>query len=516
VKVAIRTDASLSIGSGHVMRCLALAEALREAGAQVRFVCRAHPGHMGEQIAARGFALQLLAPGPDGAPDPQAPVHAHLLGAGWEHDADATVAALRDDAPDWLVVDHYALDARWERRLRALGARMLAIDDLADRAHDCEVLLDQNYAGSGERYAALLGPGCRPLLGPAFALLRPEFAHARAAAAPRAGAVRRLFIFFGGIDAPNLTAVALQALQLLANPELQIDVVVGKDNPHQAEVEALCRALPGCTLHRQVDRMAAMMAAADIALGAGGVTTWERCCVGLASVIVTIAANQEPSVRALARDGYAIAAGASGEVDPAGLGALLAPLLAAPAALRAMAARAAALVDGAGCARVAQVLAAPRLTLRRAGAADVRLYYDWAGDAQVRVQSLNSDPIPFEQHQAWFERRVASADSVLLVAELPARGPVGQVRFDQFEGGWRIGFSLGAPWRGQGLAAPMLAAAIECLAHSAPQARLVAQVKQHNLASSKAFLALGFDEPAPAIDGVHTYVRNLVSQRGNT
>lgn len=509
MRIAIRVDASDRMGTGHLMRCLTLADALHRNGAAVRFVSRSMPQHLAARIAAQGHQLRLFEGQPDGHTDELA--HAAWLGGSQQQDAQASLAALADARWDAVVVDHYALDWRWQGALAALGARMAVIDDLADRRHACDVLLDQNYAGHGQRYAGLLPAGARLLAGPAYALLRPEFAHARGAAAGRSGALERVFLFFGGVDQPNLTATALRAVQLLGGAPLAVDVVVGKDNPHQAEVAALCAAMPDCRLHLQVDNIAALMAASDLAIGAGGATTWERCCVGLASVVVTIAANQEPSVQALARGGYVVDGGSSACVTPATLAALLAGLLADPAAVRALGRRSAALVDGEGCARVARVLGAPRLSLRAARAADVQLYYEWASDDDVRAQSFNSAPIPFEQHQQWFARRLDSDASVLLVALDQQGEAVGQVRFEQVADGWQIGFSLDRRWRGQGLAVPMLAAAIAHLAARAPQALLLAQVKRQNSASSRAFVALGFVARGDADGEVLNYVRSVAN-----
>src|SRR5690606_32001299 len=193
MKVALRTDASMRIGTGHLMRCLTLADALRDAGARTRFVCRALPHGLREVVIGRGHELVELpsvcgstAGGGDGRGAPVASPHTALEHADWlgttqEEDAAATCDALDDGAVwDWLAVDHYAIDARWETRLRTAARRILAIDDLADRRHDCDALLDQNlHAGMHARYDGLVPDACVRLVGPRHALLRPEFAAAR-------------------------------------------------------------------------------------------------------------------------------------------------------------------------------------------------------------------------------------------------------------------------------------------------------------------------------------------------
>jgi len=183
-EIVFRTDAALQIGTGHVMRCLTLAEALAERGAHCRFVCREHSGNLMELIRDRGFdAIGLPVESgrlaTEASSDEPIGAHATWLGADWAVDAEQACAALGDMDADWLIVDHYALDVRWERSLRSRCRRLMVIDDLADRIHDCDLLLDQNLGREPRDYAGLV-PDCSAILvGPRFALLRPEFAALR-------------------------------------------------------------------------------------------------------------------------------------------------------------------------------------------------------------------------------------------------------------------------------------------------------------------------------------------------
>jgi UDP-2,4-diacetamido-2,4,6-trideoxy-beta-L-altropyranose hydrolase len=186
MNITIRTDASTRIGLGHLVRCRTLATALRDQGATVRFICRAHPGHQIAALRADGLDVTAL-PAP---PDQEAADgdYAAWLGVPQAQDAAETIAALAADRPDWLIVDHYGLDVDWEQALRPHVGRILVIDDLANRRHDGDLLLDQNYAPAGTtRYQGLLPPGARTLLGPAYALLRPEYAQHRQTLRPRNG-----------------------------------------------------------------------------------------------------------------------------------------------------------------------------------------------------------------------------------------------------------------------------------------------------------------------------------------
>jgi UDP-2,4-diacetamido-2,4,6-trideoxy-beta-L-altropyranose hydrolase len=354
MRVAIRVDATAQIGTGHFMRTLTLADRLAAAGARVRFVCRGLPPHL--QALARGRHELVDLPAAGAGAGPADLPHSHWLGASQAEDAAQTRAALAGESWDWVIVDHYALDARWEHALRAGVSRLLVIDDLADRNHECDLLLDQNlYPGAEERYAGRVPTACRQLLGPRHALLRTEFAAARAQLGPRADSVQRLMVFLGGMDAANHTGRALAGIALARLGPLAGDVVIGAQHSAGAEIERQCQQV-GFTCHRQTTRMAEMMAAADVAIGATGSASWERCCLGLPTIGIVIAANQEPIAAGLA------AAGAILRVDEAprrmeeGIAAALQLLANDAERRRAMATAATKLVDGKGSGRVVEAM----------------------------------------------------------------------------------------------------------------------------------------------------------------
>src|SRR3990172_245647 len=275
MKVVIRADASSRVGSGHVMRCKTLAEELRRRGAEVQFVCRDDPGHLIALLTREGYRVAVL-PAADAAESA---------------DADATTSVLGGFAPDWLVVDHYGLGEEWESRLRAHVSRIFVIDDLANRPHACDALLDPNWFGATtpHRYDNLVPRSCRRLLGPRYALLHPLFAQLRRILPPRDGLIRRVLVFFGAVDSWNQTTAVLEALRAPAFAGLAVDVVVGHANVHGAAIEAMVRDLAGGALHRKLPTLAGVMARADVMAGAGGATTWERCCLGLPAVVAATA-----------------------------------------------------------------------------------------------------------------------------------------------------------------------------------------------------------------------------------
>jgi UDP-2,4-diacetamido-2,4,6-trideoxy-beta-L-altropyranose hydrolase len=298
MKVIFRTDASVSIGIGHVMRCLTLAEALKERGAECRFICREQEGHLLEEIRQRGFdaygvslAAELAEPASSHAK--QYPGESAWLGADWATDAAQTKVGAGGTAVDWVIVDHYALDARWERAIRSICKRLMVIDDLADRQHDCDVLLDQNfYRDQDQRYQGLLPKQCKTLLGPAYVLLRPEFENARQGLRARDGIVKRMVVFFGGSDPKSQTRTVLAALKKMNTPDISVDVVVGHTNSNRHSIQVLCDQLPGVTYHCNVSNMAELIVNADLGIGAGGSAMWERCYLGLPTITVVFAKNQ--------------------------------------------------------------------------------------------------------------------------------------------------------------------------------------------------------------------------------
>lgn len=301
-RIAFRTDASLDIGTGHVMRCLTLADALCARGATAHFICRAHDGHLMDLIHARGHQVTALPRHPTGQAD-TTPLHARWLGTDWATDARETLSALNGPPADWLVVDHYALDARWENALRPACQRLMVIDDLADRPHHGDLLLDQNLGRAASDYVGLVPTSCAALTGPRYALLRPEFAARRAQSLARRNPTRlhRLLVTLGGVDKDNATTRVLQALRHSQLPaSCQITVVMGPHAPWLAEVQIQAAQMPWATgVLVSVNHMAELMAQSDLAIGAAGSTNWERCCLGLPCLLLVLADNQQSSARAL-------------------------------------------------------------------------------------------------------------------------------------------------------------------------------------------------------------------------
>jgi UDP-2,4-diacetamido-2,4,6-trideoxy-beta-L-altropyranose hydrolase len=340
MRIMCRTDASVEIGTGHVVRCATLARLFADRGHQVQFVCRELPGDLNHWLAAEGFLVTRLA----------------QVGDTETVDASACRDAIGELRYDWAIVDHYELGAAWEAAMAQVSDRLLVIDDLG-RKHDCRLLLDQNYANATHaRYR--VPADCELLLGPKYALVRPEFARLRTESlSRRRDDLGRVLVFMGGSDPHNETCKALDGIAQIKRSNLRVDVVLGGGNPHRRAVEAACGDLPGATLHVQTARMAELMAEADCAVGAAGSSTWERCTLGLPALVTILAENQVPIAETVHAVGAHRLLGWYHALRAEDYAHALLAL--ESAALSAMSEAAAEICDGRGAERVAARLAGP-------------------------------------------------------------------------------------------------------------------------------------------------------------
>lgn len=508
--VAFRLDAAGLIGTGHFMRCLTLAEALQGQGARIRFISRDLPAHLRGMLAERAMACVPLHDEDGAAPEATDELaHARWLGTSQAQDARRSAEALADKAWDWLIVDHYALDQRWEAAMRGAARRIMVIDDLADRHHDCDVLLDQNFYRDMEtRYTGKVPAQARLLLGPRHALLRNAFQALRLQRASRTGTVDRILVFFGGVDAANHTGAAIQALSKLGRPALAVDVVIGVQHPHRLAVEAAC-AGAGFACHVQTARMAELTAAADLAVSAGGSAAWERCCLGLPALSLCTADNQRQQIADAAEAGllYAPSTETDASLD---LVALIErhvrSLIENPMLLRHISQCAMAAVDGQGAARVANVLLArqtkphgtseaPALVLRPATDADAERVWPWRNAEPTRRHFFDPSPVKLDDHRAWWARSLQDPQRALLIGEQAGR-PCGVLRFDFDQQDQAVvSLYLDPAMTGQGLGQALMRAGLAWLPHHHPRTHTVsAEILAANAASRKMFQAAGFAE----------------------
>jgi UDP-2,4-diacetamido-2,4,6-trideoxy-beta-L-altropyranose hydrolase len=348
-----RVDALPFIGVGHLMRCLALADALRAYGMDVHFICRDGENSSSWLVERQGFTLHRLPPSatPSNRDDPW-----QWLGVSLEADIVAATEVILSTlrCADWLVVDHYAIDFAWEQRLRSVCRRILVIDDLANRQHDCDLLLDQSLRDANP-YVYLTPDHAEVLLGPRYALLRSEFSKQRIQCRPREGVVNRLVVFFGGSDTTGDTLRTLEALVKLPDP-IQSEIIVGGMNASRQVIEAICRPHRNLKFAYQVSDMALRFASADLAIGAAGTTSWERLSVGLPTLVIEQVDNQTENAKQLEKHGVAIRLGRSSTVRSCHILSALQALMVAPERVHQMSTKAMEMVDAQGANRIARAM----------------------------------------------------------------------------------------------------------------------------------------------------------------
>ena len=467
-RVLFRVDASDSIGTGHVVRSLALASELERRGMEPWFASRRATGDRVGQIEGLGYPVIPLI---GSVADDLASISARAP-CGTRRRPFCTV-----------VVDHYGLGEEWLNSARKLATDRLAIDDLADRSLPCEVLVNPNLGVEPVAYTGLVTPATRLLLGCRYAILRPPFRAARAALRRPTGPVENVLITMGGSDQFDVTSAAIAAVQS-ALPAARIDVVVGDTHTGGPAPR------PGLRVHRAVGgaKMAQLMMAADIVVGAGGTTSWERCALGRPSVIIRVASNQDQIARRLDAAGVAVDAGPADQLETAVLANLIRRLADDVAGRKAMSDRAWEIVDGRGVERIAHHVDVVRV--RRATMADARLLWNWANDPDTRAASLKPEPIPYPRHVSWLRDRLSDRSCLLLIGENGA-GQLGQVRFDYRESDAEVSISVAPEHRGT-VGGLLLDSTVRRFRSTSPRTPLSARVKVDNGPSRRLFERAGF------------------------
>ena len=313
-KLFIRADAGTKIGTGHIMRCLTLAESLKKKFSEVFFISNDILGNLSEYVESSGYKVYRIRG------------YSHIEGQRLQPDTyrkyienDVSqckkIIDLHTNAKNWLLVDHYGIDRRWESKIRNKVEKIIVIDDLANRKHDCNILIDQNfYENTINRYRGLVPKNCVQMSGPKYTLLRSEFIIARKKL-KRKNKLKRILISFGGSDPTNETSKAIRGLNLL-NLQYKTDVVVGNSNPNKNSIKRLCSSIPSISFHYQISNMAKIMANADLAIGGGGSMTWERCCMGLPTIVAILSENQHQLTEEVAKIGCVINLGQAGYLRP--------------------------------------------------------------------------------------------------------------------------------------------------------------------------------------------------------
>ena len=494
MRVLIRADASPTIGSGHIARCLTLARVLRKQGSHVAFACRRLPGHRLDALAAEGFETFAL---PDFYPDedPQQAIESMLP---WQADIEELDALLAGHAAfDWIIADHYGLDHQWQTAARRWAPRIAAVDDLATRRYSVDLLLNQNLSGLSANYAPLLPEGCRTLLGPRYAMLREEFVCPAIAIKPKA---RRVLVNFGGFDAAMQTHHAMLALKDFA--ELEVDFVAGADNPAWTQMQALAATRPHWRLHSFVSDFQQRMTAADLFIGAGGGTSWERAALGLPTLCIAVSNNQQANGEVMAAAGAHVFMGAREQVSVEQLRDAIGFVVDNFYLRQSLAERSRQLVDGRGALRVAAALAGAVLKLRPATLDDAQLLFDGRNAEAVRRWSLDTAAIEWPQHLNWLNASLRNPQRLLLIAEADD-GAVGVLRYDLRGFEAEVSLYLLEGRLGLGWGRALLARGEAFVREHWPQMTVItAQVLPGNRPSLNVFRDAGFTQNACAFTKV--------------
>ena len=478
-----RADATPEIGGGHIVRCLTLADALAERGWRCGFAVGAGSLETVPALGRAGHEVRTF--------DPEETKEPAALARHWP------------EGTDWLIVDHYGRDASFERACRPWAQQIMVIDDLADRDHDCDLLLDQTLGRQAADYGDRTAEDCRLLLGPDYALLRPAFATRRAAALARrkGGGLRRILVSLGASDPHNVTPVVLEGI-MQSGSEAEIDVVLGAAAPGLADVQSLTRRIPQTArLHIDTPNMAELMAEADLAIGAGGTTSWERCCMGLPSLIVVTGPDQGRNAAALEQAGCAVRLGGHDALTADAVARALGDWIAKESAAGEFTRRSALICDGLGSARLCMLLDGPLakdgrgIRLRPVTRADAEDLLAWQSEPETRQHFRNPQAPDQEEHVAWLERRLANPHDSLNII-LHDEQPSGSIRLDPVaepsgqEDTYEISILVPAAKRQLGLAK----AALALVREMQPWAEFRAEVAAENEASRRLFASAGYVE----------------------
>jgi len=474
MNLLFRADASVRIGTGHAMRCLALAQAWQDAGGGTAFA-------MAESTAALTARLSAES----------CEIHPVTAAAGTEEDARQTIALAREQQSEWIVVDGYPFTGEYQRALKAEGFKILFLDDYGHAAHySSDLVLNQNVSAEEKLYANREAY-TELLLGPRYCLLRREFAVWRDWKRQIRLAGRCVLVMMGGSDPENLTTRVMEALALVEIEDLEATVVVGGSSPYYDLLSRQAVRSGRITVRRDVTDVAEWMSWADAAVSSAGTTCWEICLLALPAVLIAVAANQAAVAQELGRQGCVVYLGETHDFSVQGLAEKLQMLLGSVETRRTMSLRSRELVDGKGAERVVSIMRAG-LRLRAAKESDSRLLWEWANDARVRAAAFSMAPIPWEQHEVWFAGKMKDPRCHILVAEDDQCRALGQFRVDwRSEHDGEIDVSVSSQRRGGGLGAVLIELGAS-RAFAEGGGRLHAFVKSDNVPSCRAFEQAGF------------------------
>ena len=481
----LRADASIAIGTGHMMRCLALAQAWQDSGGVCVFVMADSTSAIAARLKAE--YMELISVRASRNP---------------LQELKAVAEIARHYSAKWVVIDGYQFDSEYQRALSRAGVKVLCIDDSGTVEHySSDIVLNQNLHASRALYRSREAR-TRLLLGPRYALLRREFSASRSFKREIPPRAHKVLVTMGGSDPDNVTLRIIEALNLSKSGDLQVTIVVGGSNPHFSSLQHATKSFPGMRLLRDAPNMLQFMTWADVAISAAGTTCWEMCLVGLPAILIDLAENQRPVAEELHRQQIAIHAGSTATVDPSRIVGQLTALLDSPERRGDMSRRGQLLVDGRGAERVIRSMRGVELRLRRVEERDCKLLWEWSNDPSVRKVSFSTDFIPWKRHLEWFRSKLDNKNVVHYLVINKSDLPVGQVRFELDGPSAVMSLSLASEFRGAGYGSSIMAMTTDELFRSTDVKIIHAYVKLDNEASLKLFATAGFSQEATvAIQG---------------
>jgi UDP-2,4-diacetamido-2,4,6-trideoxy-beta-L-altropyranose hydrolase len=482
-QLLIRTDASTRVGTGHVMRMLALAQAWQQRGGEVKFVYCECPAGLQIRLRQEGFSSQNIPAEP-----------------GSLADLDAFLRILKSTSGSYVALDGYQFGFDYQQSVRRRAAASLVVDDYGhlDR-YSCDVLLNQNPTAGDLNLQARAGEAL-VLEGLAYALLRREYLnHPRQLRGIGDGPLN-LLVTLGGSDENNFTGKILRSLRGLEDQIAGLRVLVGAANPHQSDLRAYLRHFPcPSELLVNVTDMPGELAQADAAICAGGSTCWEMAYMGVPVAVVTLAENQRAIGRALERMGAAILLGWHEDLTSESLAAGLSRFLCDASLRHRISSKLCSLVDGKGASRVLAAMQSLRIDLVPAQESDSHRVWELANDAAVRHASFLSDPIPWEQHQIWYRRKLSDPAARILIATGKTGAFLGVIRFEAEGTAARISVAASPAARGAGTGTAMIIRGCQWMLANSGFHQVLAYVRPENKASSSAFLTAGFQPDSEVV-----------------
>jgi UDP-2,4-diacetamido-2,4,6-trideoxy-beta-L-altropyranose hydrolase len=497
-KILIRADSSNRIGTGHVSRCLRVANDLKKRGGEVAFVCAPLDGNVSDWISGTGF--QVLKAGVPG-PEPIGEIESTWPKEIQELDARATIQYAETFGASVILVDHYGLDSHWEGLVNEQNIRVIALDDLGGRTHLASVVIRPGPPVHSSYEFGQVSSKTRRLSGPRYAIVSEEFCDAGNNRALKIkSSEKRILTYFGGVDKTNFSECIVDALlDAIATgvlPRMTVELVLGSGNRRKVRLEEKYDNNSLVRLHQPALSLALLMAECDIAIGAGGVTALERAAARLPSIVFSLAANQIEVSRALQELGLAVYAGRSDDYQEGSFIARFRTLLGELDNEKFPFRLPRGEIDCLGPKRISETVMPSQLDqlgIRPAGEGDVDLYFGWVNDPLVRQQSITTGSITYKEHSNWFRKSLADPDTLLLLIEAESL-PVGQVRFFRKGKFWELNYSLDEIFRGRGWAKHIVQLALNWLRINGETGTIKAKVRGSNQASLRVLIGCGFIE----------------------